>query len=90
MLPMLAPELKRPVASARSRLGNHSATVLMQAGKLADSPMPSRNMAMIRVTTEVAAPGPMAAMLQRTMAMENALRMPSWSVSLPAIRKPMA
>ena len=32
--PMLVPELKRPVASARSFRGNHSATVLMAAGKL--------------------------------------------------------
>ena len=29
-----------PVASARSRLGNHSLTVLMAAGKLPASPMP--------------------------------------------------
>ena len=50
MLPILAPELKIPVASARSRLGNHSATVLMQAGKLAASPRPSRNMAMAKVS----------------------------------------
>ena len=34
MAPMLAPELKTPVARARSLLGNHSATVLMQAGKV--------------------------------------------------------
>jgi len=32
--PMLAPELKMPVASARSFLGKHSAVVLMDAGKL--------------------------------------------------------
>ena len=32
-----------PVASARSFLGNHSATVLMEAGKLPASPSPSRN-----------------------------------------------
>src|ERR1039458_8877420 len=30
-----------PVASARSRLGNHSATVLMEAGKLPASPTPN-------------------------------------------------
>ena len=38
--PKLDPLLKMPVASARSRLGNHSATVLMDAGKLPASPMP--------------------------------------------------
>ena len=32
--PTFVPELKMPVASARSFLGNHSATVLMEAGKL--------------------------------------------------------
>ena len=40
--PMLVPELKMPVASARSRFGNHSATVLIAAGKLPASPMPER------------------------------------------------
>ena len=48
------------------------------------------NMAMVRVSTELAAPGPMAAILQITMAMANDLRIPSRSVSRPAIRKPMA
>ena len=38
--PMLAPELKIPVASARSLLGNHSATVLIAAGKFPASPAP--------------------------------------------------
>ena len=41
--PMFAPELKMPVASARSFFGNHSATVLIAAGKLPDSPSPRRN-----------------------------------------------
>ena len=40
MAPQLEPLLKMPVARARSRLGNHSATVLMEAGKLPASPMP--------------------------------------------------
>src|SRR5215469_2952794 len=38
--PILLPELKRPVASARSFLGNHSAIDLIEAGKLPDSPTP--------------------------------------------------
>src|SRR5260221_2002699 len=41
--PMLVPALNNPVANARSRCGNHSATVLIAAGKLPDSPSPSRN-----------------------------------------------
>ena len=39
--PMLVPALNSPVAKARSARGNHSATVLMAAGKLPDSPRPS-------------------------------------------------
>ncbi len=35
MAPMFEPELKMPVANARSRRGNHSATVLMRRGKVA-------------------------------------------------------
>ncbi len=36
------PELKRPVARARSSEGNHSVVALMAAGKLPDSPRPRR------------------------------------------------
>src|SRR5262249_2525153 len=43
--PILVPELKRPVASARSFFGNHSATALIDAGKLPDSPKPRANRA---------------------------------------------
>src|SRR5277367_1168366 len=39
--PRLDPALKMPVAKARSRLGNHSATVLIDAGKLPPSPKPN-------------------------------------------------
>ena len=41
MAPKFEPLLKMPVAKARSRLGNHSATVLMEAGKLPASPTPN-------------------------------------------------
>src|SRR5213076_2596986 len=40
--PVFVPALKIPVASARSFLGNHSATALMAPGKFADSATPSR------------------------------------------------
>lgn len=40
--PMFALLLKIPVASARSFLGNHSAMVLIDAGKLPASPMPNK------------------------------------------------
>ena len=41
--PRAVPELKIPTAMARSRTGNHSVTVLTQAGMLAASAAPSRN-----------------------------------------------
>src|SRR5262245_31189146 len=56
--PTFVPELKIPVASDRSFLGNHSATVLIDAGNAPASPIPSANRAManptaapVRVTT---------------------------------------
>ena len=39
--PILLPELKIPVAKARSFLGNHSAVAFTAEGKLADSPIPN-------------------------------------------------
>src|ERR1700722_8975044 len=39
--PRFEPELKMPVAKALSRFGNHSATVLIDAGKLPPSPKPN-------------------------------------------------
>src|SRR5882672_3626156 len=44
-IPTFVPELKMPVASARSFLGNHSATVLIEAGKAPASPRPRANRA---------------------------------------------
>ena len=51
MAPTLVPALKMPVANARSFLGNHSATVLMAAGKLPDSPMPRAKRAKAKPVT---------------------------------------
>ena len=50
--PMLVPELKRPVANARSRFGNHSATTLIAAGKFPASPRPSANRATMKPATD--------------------------------------
>ena len=41
----LEPELKSPVARARSSEGNHSVVALMAAGKLPDSPRPRKTRA---------------------------------------------
>ena len=90
MLPMLAPLLNIPKARARSFFGNHSATVLLHAGKLAASPSPRKNIAKQNVQTPVAAPGVMAARLQSPMASAKPLRVPNRSVSHPAVTNPMA
>jgi hypothetical protein len=50
--PTLVPELKIPVASARSRFGNHSATTLIAAGKLPASPRPSAKRAAMKPATD--------------------------------------
>src|ERR1700738_18270 len=50
--PMFVPALNRPVANARSLRGNHSATVLIAAGKLPDSPSPSTNRTTMKPATD--------------------------------------
>ena len=68
MAPTFVPALKIPVASARSFFGNHSATVLMLAGKTPDSPKPNADRATIKLVKELAKACPMEARLQKTMA----------------------
>src|SRR6266478_902741 len=53
--PTLVPALKIPVASARSLFGNHSATLLILAGKTPALPNPSAAGAMANVRKEFAA-----------------------------------
>ena len=65
--PTFAPELKMPVASERSLCGNHSATVLMAAGKLPDSPSPRKKRAMPNSKTVLASAWPIAERLQMAM-----------------------
>ena len=50
--PTLLPALKIPTASARSRFGNHSATVFTEPGKFPDSPRPSAARAAPNPTAE--------------------------------------
>ena len=61
--PTFEPELKMPVASARSRRGNHSATVFTAAGKFAASENPSAARAAAKPNTEPAKACAMPAML---------------------------
>src|SRR5215467_918490 len=80
--PIFVPELKMPVASARSFFGNHSATALMDAGKLPDSPKPRANRATPKPNTEWASACAIAAKLQNNTESENPLRVPSRSITL--------
>src|SRR5580692_11573959 len=65
----LEPELKRPVARARSSVGNHSVVALMAAGKLPDSPRPRKTRAMQKPATLVTREWLMEAHPQMRMAM---------------------
>jgi len=59
--PTFVPALKIPVENARSLFGNHSATVLIDAGKLAASPTPSMKRAAPKLTALRANAVPIAA-----------------------------
>ncbi|MNE67317.1 hypothetical protein D3C80_1629160 [compost metagenome] len=67
MAPTLVPEVRMPTANARSLRGNHSDTALIAAGKLPDSPNPSRARMNRKLRVDWAAAWPMAARLQTTM-----------------------
>src|SRR5467141_1322328 len=88
--PVLVPALKMPVARARSSLGNHSPTLLMAPGKLADSPRPSSARAAAKATVVRASAWPIAARLHTTTAVAKPRRTPTRSSHHPAIRKPSA
>src|SRR5262245_48786835 len=88
--PILVPALKIPVANARSFLGNHSATALIDAGKLPDSPIPRAKRAAPKPNTERASACPIAARLQTTTANENPFRTPSQSMIRPTTSNPIA
>src|SRR3954468_15173319 len=65
MAPTLVPALKMPVARARSRLGNHSATDFIAAGKLPASAKPRAKRAVEKPKTERTKAWATAAALQR-------------------------
>ena len=68
--PMFAPELNIPVASARSFLGNHSATVFIAAGKFPASPRPNKPRINAKLIVPVAKACIIAAILQTTIDIE--------------------
>ncbi len=88
--PVLVPALKMPVARARSSLGNHSPTLLMAPGKLADSPRPRSARAAENAAVVRASAWPIAARLHTTTAVAKPRRTPTRSSQRPAIRKPNA
>src|SRR5215213_11547394 len=90
MAPTFDPELKMPVASARSFFGNHSATVLIEAGKFPASPRPRKKRAMPKPKAERASACPIAATDQKMMANEKPLRVPNLSIKPPTTRSPSA
>ena len=67
--PTQVPELKIPVASARSRGGNHSAVAFTAAGKLPLSPSPSTKRATPNSHTVLTSEWPIAATLQTAVTM---------------------
>ena len=88
--PRFDPELNIPVASARSFFGNHSETVLMQAGKFPASPRPRAKRAPAKPQKERAAAWAMAAMLQSPTAHASPVRVPSTSMMRPEMNSPIA
>src|SRR5690348_17899477 len=88
--PTFDPALKIPVANARSRAGNHSATVLIDAGKFPDSPSPSAKRASANPFAVFASAVDIAAMLHAITDAESPFRVPKRSIMRPATRKPSA
>ena len=83
MTPTLVPELKMPVASARSFCGNHMPTALMEAGKLAASAMPSTKRTMTKPSTVATRPWAAAASDHSTSAPASAFFTPKRSTNTP-------
>ena len=72
-----------PIAVARSRAGNHSATALVAAGKPPPSPIPNRNRLTASNPKVVASPWLAQASDHHTMITRKPCRVPSTSTSLP-------
>ena len=81
--PTFAPELKMPVAKARSFWGNHSATVLIAAGKLPPSPNPSSTRAEKKPPKLETSECAIAARLQAAMETEYPSFVPKRSTNHP-------
>src|SRR6476469_902645 len=83
--PTFDPALKIPVASARSFAGNHSATVLIDAGKLPDSPNPSAKRAALKPAVSRANAFEMAEKLYNVNVPAKPRLLPTRSMIRPAL-----
>src|SRR5262245_3866275 len=83
--PTLVPELKMPVASARSFCGNHMATALIEAGKLAASATPRQKRTTTKPMTEATRPCAAAASDQTMSAIARLFLTPNLSMNTPTI-----
>src|SRR5512140_925823 len=88
--PMFAPELKIPVVSARSFLGNHSAVALMAAGKLPASLRPRNERATPKPNTDPASACAAAAIVHPTSEREYPIFVPYLSMNHPNQSNPTA
>src|SRR5215831_18851656 len=88
--PRFDPALKIPVASERSFLGNHSATVLRLAGKRADSPKPRAARRNKKLPKDRPIACAIDARLQNAIDSAYPSRVPMRSINHPIDKKPMA
>lgn len=88
--PILLPELNIPVASARSLIGNHSATVFMAAGKFPASVTPSPTLARRKPSVDLTSAWPDAAILQKNITSAYPHLDPILSITLPITTMPNA
>src|SRR6185437_9048410 len=81
--PRAVPAFMMPIASERSRTGNHSETTFVAAGKPPPSPMPRRKRLAINMPNPVARPWLAQARDHQSMMNKKPVRVPSTSRSLP-------
>src|ERR1041385_601201 len=82
--PIEEPLSNRATAQPRSFLGNHSATALVAAGQLADSPAPSRKRKKAKLRSPPASDVSMAAIEYQITVIVRPLRVPIRSIKRPA------
>ena len=88
MAPKPAPNIKIATAVARSLAGNHCATALLAAGKLAASARPSTTLMVKKDHTPRPSACNTVAALQKTTANSNARLVPNRSINGPEINWP--